>query len=52
MTNLDLRLGSVAKYERLGEIYSLGCAAELSTRLALNTLVCAFGLATDWEPTQ
>ena len=28
MTALELRLGSVAKYERLGEVYSLGCAAE------------------------
>ena len=52
MTDLELRLGSVAKYERLGEVYSLGCAAELSTHFALNTLVCAFGLATDWESTQ
>ena len=33
MTDLELRLGSVAKYERLGEVYSLGCAAEISTHV-------------------
>ena len=52
MTKLDLRLGSVAKYERLGDLYSLGCAAEVNTEFKFKTLVCSFGLATDWEPTQ